>query len=185
MRKNLGAKTLIYPMPVLMIGSYDKNGNADIMNAAWGGIYDTNKISISLADEHKTTMNIKETGAFTVSFATESTVIPCDYVGIVSAKNEPNKVEIAGFNPQKSEFVNAPLFKELPLALECEVIKFNEDGILIGKIVNVSADERILNDKTQVDIVKLAPICFDGSLHTYNKIGEVVGNAFSDGKKIK
>lgn len=114
MRKNFGVKPWVYPQPVLMIGTYDENGKPNLMNAAWGGQYDANQVMLCLSS-HKTTDNIKVTGAFTVSFATASTVIPCDYVGIVSAKQEPNKMEKAGFTTVKSKFVNAPIINELPL----------------------------------------------------------------------
>ena len=98
MRKDFGAKTWLYPMPMLIIGTYDENGTPDAMNAAWGGIYDTNLVMVCLADDHKTTQNIKSTGAVTVSFATTETVVPCDYVGIVSANDQPDKFAAAGFH---------------------------------------------------------------------------------------
>ena len=123
MRKNFGAKPWVYPQPVLMIGTYDENGKPNLMNAAWGGQYDANQVMLCLSS-HKTTDNIKVTGAFTVSFATASTVVPCDYVGIVSAKQEPNKMEKAGFTTVKSKFVNAPIINELPLTLECKFLKW-------------------------------------------------------------
>jgi len=172
-------------MPVLIIGTYDENGNPDAMNAAWGGIYDTNQIMISLADDHKTTKNIKATGAFTVSFATSGTVIPCDYVGIVSANDEPEKFKKAGFHATKSEFVNAPVIDELPMSVECKLVKFNEDGICIGEIVNVSADESILDADGKIDAKKLDPVIYDGATRAYWSFGEKVGKAFSDGKKLK
>lgn len=185
MRKNFGSKPWLYPMPVLMIGTYDENGNANLMNAAWGGIYDTNQVMICLADDHKTTQNIKKTGAFTVSFATVGTVVPCDYVGIVSGNDVPDKFEKAGFHAAKSETVNAPIISELPMALECKLLKFNEDGICIGEIVNVSADESILDENGRIDAKKLDPIIYDGVSHAYWSFGEKVGLAFSDGKKLK
>ena len=172
-------------MPVLIVGTYDENGTPDAMNAAWGGIYDTNQVMLCLADDHKTTKNIKKTGAFTVSFATANTVVPCDYVGIVSGNDEPDKFAKAGFHATKSERVNAPLIDELPMALECKLIKFNEDGICIGEIVNVSADESILDENGKVDAKKLDPIVYDSVTHAYWSFGERVGQAFSDGKKIK
>ena len=129
-RIDLGAKPLIFPMPVLIIGTYDKDGVPNAMNAAWGMISDMNEISISLS-EHKTTENLAVTGAFTVSMATEGTVVPCDYVGIESAKKVPDKFAKAGFHATKSSMVNAPLIDELPVALECKVKSF-ENGILIG-----------------------------------------------------
>ncbi len=185
MRKNFGAKSWLYPMPVLIVGSYDQNGVANAMNAAWGGIYDTDLVMVCLADDHKTTDNIKKSGAFTLSFATASTVIPCDYVGIVSANDQPDKLERAGLHTTKSTFVNAPLIDELPMAVECKLLKFNEDGICIGEIVNVSADESVLDEKGLVDAKKLDPIIYDSVSHAYWSFGEKVGQAFSDGKKIK
>ena len=185
MRKNFGAKSWLYPMPVLIIGTYDENGEPDAMNAAWGGIYDTNQVMICLADDHKTTKNIKKTGAFTVSFATAKTVAPSDYVGIVSANDVPDKLERAGFHTAKSEHVNAPIIEELPMTVECELLKFNEDGICVGRIVNISADESILDEKGVVDAKKLNPIIYDGVTHAYWSFGEKVGRAFSDGKTIK
>ena len=184
MRKNFGAKTWLFPMPVLIIGTYDENGTPNAMNAAWGGIYDTNQVMVCLADDHKTTENIRKTGAFTVSFATAGTVASCDYVGIVSANKVPDKFERAGFHATRSEFVNAPIIDELPMTVECKLIKFNEDGICIGEIVNVSADESILDENGAVDARLLAPICYDSVSHAYWGLGEKVGQAFSDGKKL-
>ena len=183
MRKNFGVKPWVYPQPVLMIGTYDENGKPNLMNAAWGGQYDANQVMLCLSS-HKTTDNIKVSGAFTVSFATASTVVPCDYVGIVSAKQEPNKMEKAGFTTVKSEFVNAPVINELPLTLECRFLKCNEDGNVIGQIVNVSADESILTDGN-VDYKKLDAIIFDPAAAAYIRLGEKVGNAFKDGAKLK
>ena len=184
MRKNFGAKTWLYPMPVLIVGTYDENGTPNAMNAAWGGIYDTGLLMVCLADDHKTTENIKNTGAFTVSFATGKTVVPCDYVGIVSANDLPDKFARAGFHATRSEFVNAPVIDELPMTVECRLLKFNEDGICIGEIVNVSAEESILDGQGRVDAKKLDPIIYDSATHAYWSFGEKVGQAFSDGKKM-
>ena len=185
MRKNFGSKTWLYPMPVLIVGTYDENGTPNAMNAAWGGVYDTNQVMVCLADDHKTTENIKKNGAFTVSFATVGTVIPCDYVGIISANDVPDKFARAGFHDTKSKFVNAPIINELPMTVECKLIKFNEDGICIGEIINVSADESILDEAGKISAKKLDPIIYDGVTHDYFSFGEKVGKAFSDGKKIK
>ena len=181
-RVDFGAKPFIYPMPVLIVGTYDENGVPNAMNAAWGTITDMNEITISMS-EHKTTENLIKTGAFTVSIGTEDTVVACDYVGVESASKVPNKFEKAGFHATKSEFVNAPLIDELPMALECKV-KSYEDEILIGEIVNVTADESILTNG-QIDPKKLKPICYDPVGHTYMSLGEKVGNAFSDGMKLR
>ena len=185
MRKNFGAKTWLYPMPVLIIGTYDENGTPNAMNAAWGGIYDTNQVMVCLSDDHKTTENIKKCGAFTLSFATANTVIPCDYVGIVSANDVSDKFAKAGFHAIKSEFVNAPIIDELAMTVECKLIKFNEDGICIGEIVNVSADDSIIDECGKIDVKKLDPIIYDSVTHAYWNFGEKVGRAFSDGEKIR
>ena len=185
MRKNFGANTWVYPMPVLIVGTYDEQGTPNAMNAAWGGVYDTDQIMLCLSHSHKTTENIKKNGAFTVSFATAKTVESCDYVGMTSANKVPDKFEKAGFHATDSEFVNAPIIGELPMTLECKLIKFNEDGICIGEIVNISADESILDENGKIDVKKLDPIIYDGVTHAYWGFGEKVGQAFSDGKKIK
>ncbi len=181
-RINFGAKPFIYPMPVLIIGTYDENGVPNAMNAAWGTITDMNEITISMSP-HKTTENLAKTGAFTVSIATENTVVPCDYVGVESASKVPDKFAKAGFHAIKSDYVNAPLIEELPMALECKV-KSYEDEILVGEIVNVCAAESILTDG-KIDPKKLKPIAYDPVNHTYMGLGEVVGNAFKDGLQLK
>ena len=185
MRKNFGSESWIYPMPVLIVATYDENQMPNAMNAAWGGIYDTNQIMLCLSHDHKTTANIKLTNAFTVSFATAKTVAACDYVGIVSANDVPDKFSKAGFSAEKSEFVNAPIIRELPMTLECKLNKFNEDGIVIGDIVNISADESILTKSGDIDVKKLNPISFDGANNAYLTLGEKVADAFSEGAKIK
>lgn len=185
MRKNFGAKPWVYPLPVLLIGTYDENGNADLMNAAWGGLYDANKVVLCLSAGHKTTKNILAKKAFTVSFADAAHVVQADYVGMVSANNEPDKLQKAGFHAVKSASVDAPLIEELPMTLECKLIKMNEDGNIIGEIVSISADETILNENGEIDPEKLCPISFDPIRNTYVKMGETVGKAFSDGNKLK
>lgn len=181
-RVNFGAKPVMYPMPVLIIGTYDENGVPDAMNAAWGIITDMNEISISMSN-HKTTENLAKTGAFTVSIGTEETVVACDYVGVESAGKMPDKFARAGFHAVKSEYVNAPLIEELPMALECKVKSF-EDGILVGEIVNVNAEESILTNG-QIDPAKLKPITYDPVNNTYIGLGSKVGNAFKDGLTLK
>lgn len=181
-RVSFGAKPLMFPQPVLIIGTYDKDGKPNAMNAAWGITTDFKEISISLS-EHKTTENFAVTGAFTVSMGTEDTVVACDYVGVVSGTKEPDKFAKAGFHATKSEKVNAPLIDELPMALECKVKSF-VDGILIGEIVDVVADESVITDG-KIDPKKLKPIAFDPANNTYVALGDKVGNAFSDGLKLK
>ena len=184
MRKNFLKKTWFYPLPVLIIGSYDEDGRADAMNAAWGGIYDSDKVVLCLSENHQTTQNIKARGAFTISFADAAHVKEADYVGLVSAKEVADKMEKAGFHTTKSEFVDAPLIEELPMALECKFIKVNEDGNIIGEIINVNADEKILGNGGVIDTAKLDPISFDPVNNAYVRLGEKVGNAFSDGAEL-
>ena len=172
-------------MPVFIVAAYDKSGVPCCMNAAWGGIYDTNQIMVCLDDGHKTTKNILESGAFTVSIADAKHVVEADYVGVVSGNDVPDKIAKAGLTTVKSDFVNAPVINEFPMTIECKLLKFNEDGICIGKIVNVSADEAVLDSDGKIDPAKLEPITYDSVHHNYIKLGEKVGNAFSDGKRLK
>lgn len=186
MRKNFGAKEWLYPMPVFIVATYDKDGNPDAMNAAWGGIADTKQVFLCLSPEHKTVKNILEKKAFTVSPATAQYTAECDYVGIVSGNNEPEKLKKAGFHIEKSAFVDAPLISELPFALECNLISYDEKtSRLIGEIVNVSADETIISEDGKIDVKKLNPITYDSVNHDYITLGEIVGKAFGDGNKIK
>ena len=185
MRKNFGAKPILYPQPVFIIGSYDEAGVPDAMNAAWGGISEANELSLCLSAEHKTVKNILARKAFTVSMATADTVVPCDYVGIDSGNKVPDKLEKAGLHTVKSEFVDAPLIVELPMAVECRLISYDPETCrMVGEIVNVCADERVLTGDS-IDPAKLRPITYDGMNHAYYVLGEKVGNAFSDGAQLK
>ena len=186
MRKNFGAKTMCYPMPVFIIGTYNADGTPNAMNAAWGGISEEAEISICVDNTHKTAENLIARKAFTVSMATAKYVAACDYVGIVSGNKEPAKFAKAGFHATKSEFVDAPLIEELPMALECEVISYDEETCrLVGRIVNVSVDEAVLGENGKVEISKLQPITYDPMNHDYLVLGEKVGNAFQDGTALK
>ena len=184
MRKDFGARALTYPQPVYMIGSFDKDDHPDLMNAAWGGIVGNDKIIIELAS-HKTTDNIMNRKAFTVSIGDKEHMLACDYVGIVSGNKVPDKMEKAGFTTTKSEFVDAPVINELPVALECELIKVLEGSMYFAKIVNIVADESVLSDEGKITLSKFFPITYDPSEHGYYVLGERVGNAFKDGAKLK
>ena len=185
MRKNFGPKPVIYPQPVLIIGTYNEDGTPNAMNAAWGGISEEQEITICVDAKHKTAKNVMERKAFTVSMATEDYVVACDYVGIVSGNAVPDKLERAGFHTTKSSFVDAPLIDELPLTLECRLISYDTDSCrLVGEIVNVCADESVLNEQGNVDPAKLHPITFDPMNHTYLSLGRQVGCAFSDGAAL-
>ena len=186
MRKNFGAKTMCYPMPVYMIGTYCEDGTPNVMNAAWGGISEEREISICVDSEHKTAKNLMLRKAFTVSMATARYMAACDYVGIVSGNKEPDKFAKAGFHATKSEFVDAPLIDELPMALECELISYDPETCrLVGRIVNVSVDEAVLGENGKVDVAKLQPITYDPMNHQYLVLGEKVGQAFHDGLSLK
>ena len=186
MRKNFGAKPICYPQPVFILAAYDKNGVPNAMNAAWGGISEDQEVSICVSADHKTTLNILEKKAFTVSMATADQMVACDYVGIISGNKVPDKFEKAGWHATKSQFVDAPLIDELPMAMECELVSYDPETCrLIGRIVNVSADESVLNEKGKVDPMKLRPIAFDPMNNAYLVLGEKVGNAFKDGLQIK
>ena len=183
-RKNFGTHHALIttPQPCVMIATWDGNKTPDVMMAAWAGQLDYNQIVISLSP-HKTTENIKQTGAFTICFADERTVAESDYFGIVSGNDVPDKVARAGFTFIPSPNVNAPIINEYPLTLECKVVSF-EDGMLIGEVVNMSADESILTDG-KVDLAKLKPIVFDAAGMCYRGLGEIVGQAWGSGKALE
>ena len=186
MRKNFGAKAMCYPMPVFIIGTYNADGTPNAMNAAWGGISEETEITICVDDSHKTAENLLVRKAFTVSMATADQMVACDYVGIVSGNKEPEKFAKAGFHATKSEFVDAPLIDELPMALECEVISYDADTCrLVGRIVNVCVEASVLDDKGKVDVQKLQPITYDPVNHQYLVLGETVGRAFQAGTALK
>ena len=167
----------------MIIATYGEDGKPNAMNAAWGGIVGSNEIIFDLGS-HKTTDNILKTKAFTVAIGDTEHVVECDYVGVVSANKAPDKMEKAGFTTTKSEFVNAPIINELPLSLECELIKVIDGSKFLGEIKNVSADEKILDAEGKIDLAKFAPITYDPANHGYYRLGKKVGNAFSDGNKL-
>ena len=183
-RKNFGADHALVttPQPCVMIATWDKDHNPDVMMAAWAGQLDYNQIVISLS-KHKTTDNLELTGAFTISFADERTVAESDYFGLVSGNQVPNKVARVGFTVTPSPNVDAPIINEYPLTLECREVSF-EDGMLIGEVVNQSADESILTDG-KVDLTKLKPIVFDAAAMCYRSVGDSVGQAWGSGKKFQ
>ena len=186
MRKNFGAKSWLYPMPVLIIGTYDETGTPDAMNAAWGMISDTDKVTICLDASHKTVKNILVKKDFTVSMADAKNVIAADYVGIVSGNDVPDKLTKTGWHITKSEFVDAPIFEELPMTLECKMISYDEETeLMTGDIVNICVDESILGEDGKIDLTKFQPITYDPVHHDYLTLGAKVGNAFKDGKQLK
>ncbi|MCC8059739.1 MAG: flavin reductase family protein [Clostridiales bacterium] len=187
MRKNIKTTEAIFPMPVLMIATYNEDGSVDVMNAAWGTMLERNQVILNLTETHKTVKNIKERKAFTVSIADAAHVVEADYFGVVSGNNTPDKFEKSGLTTTKSELVDAPIINEFPLCMECEFIQYQDGEYgcgVIGKVVNTTADECVMNGDT-VDIEKVAAIAFDPYTHGYYKVTERVGNAFKDGMQLK
>ena len=186
MMKSFKPQPWLLPQPVLIIGTYDEQGRPNAMNAAWGGISEDKELSMCISEGHKTTANILARKAFTVSMATADQMVACDYVGIESGNQVSDKVAKAGWHTTKSEFVDAPLIDELPMAVECRLVSYDPESCrLVGEIVNVSADESVLDEDGKIDPDKLRPITFDPIYHTYRVLGEKVGNAFQDGAKLK
>ncbi|MCI6160728.1 MAG: flavin reductase family protein [Prevotellaceae bacterium] len=186
--KSFKSTAWLLPQPVLIIGTYDKNGKLNAMNAAWGGQWDMHEIIISLGS-HQTTDNLKDNDDLTVTFATAETMISSDYVGIVSGRNTPDKMEKTGWTTEKASTVNAPVFKEFPMTLECRVkqkIDGTEAGYyLVAEIVNILCDEKYLAEDGKPDVEKMKLITYDPVHHTYIQLGKTVGKAFSDGKQLK
>lgn len=187
MRKKLNVTDAIFPMPVLMIATYNEDGSVNVMNAAWGTMLDSDKVVLNLSETHKTVKNIKARKGFTVSIADAAHVAQADYFGVVSGNNNPKKFENSGLTATRSEAVDAPIVNEFPVCMECEFIEFQggENGIgVIGKVLNVTADESVMNgDKIDVSLVNA--IAFDPYTHGYYKVTERVGEAFKDGLKLK
>lgn len=188
MKKNLGARPYIYPQPVLIIATYGEDGVADAMNVAYGGIVNSNRLQINIGVRHKTADNIKSKQAFTVGIANEKNLVAADYVGIVSGHEESAKIEKAGWHLTKSSYVDAPVIDELPVSLECRVEEINQyDQTLriVAEIVNVSADEEVLDSEGKIDAAKLHAISYDPATQAYLRLGEKAGQAFSDGNQLK
>ena len=183
MRKNIKTTEAIFPMPVLMVATYNEDGSIDVMNVAWGTMLERNKVILNLTETHKTVQNIKERKAFTVSIADSKHVIEADYFGVASGNDTPNKFENSKLTAVKSENVDAPIINEFPICIECEFIEYGDCGV-IGKVINTSADESVI-DGDKVDIEKLSAIAFDPYTHGYYTVTKRVGNAFKDGLQLK
>lgn len=184
MKKNIQTTEAIFPMPVLMIATYNEDGSIDVMNAAWGTMLERNQVILNLTETHKTVKNIRNRKAFTVSIANTKNVVAADYFGVVSGNNTPNKFENSGLTAVKSDNVDAPIINEFPICLECELLEGENNWGIVGKVVNVSCDEEAMNGDN-VDINKLEAIAFDPYTAGYYKVSERVGNAFKDGLQLK
>ena len=187
-RKNFSDKAVITPLPAIMIATWDENKNPDVMMAAWGGQCGPKHITFELS-KHKTTDNIRLKKAFCISFATKDDIVQSDYFGIVSANDVPDKVAKAGFTVTPSPNVDAPIINEYKLTLECKVVTFDEDenggARVVGEIVNMSADESVLDEEGNIDLSKLQPVIFDSAKNEYRVVGEKVGTAWGSGKAIQ
>lgn len=187
MKKSIKTTEAIFPMPVLMIATYNDDGTVDVMNAAWGMMLERDYVALNLTESHKTVKNIKRRKAFTVSIADGAHVVEADFFGVCSANNTPNKFERSGLTATKSKLVDAPIVNEFPICLECEFVEYQggEFGCgVVGKVVAVSAEEKVLKNG-QVDVEKLGAIAFDPYTHGYYKVSGRVGDAFKDGFKVK
>ena len=182
MRKNIKTTEGIFPMPVLMVATYNEDGSVDVMNAAWGTMFERDQVVLNLTETHKTVKNIKERKAFTVSIADSKHVV-ADYFGVESANNTPNKFENSKLTATKSENIDAPIINEFPICMECEFIEYGDCGI-IGKVINTSVDVNAMNGD-KVDIEKVSAIAFDPYTHGYYTVTKRVGNAFKDGMQLK
>lgn len=183
MKKNIGVKNWMFPMPVLMVGTYCADGTPCMMVAAWGGITLEDEITLCIDTSHKTWKNIVERKAFTVAFGTADTVASCDYLGIVSCNDQPDKVAKSGLTAEKGAFVDAPVMAELPLVLECELVSMNEENCnVVGRIVNCAVDESAMTDGLP-DVSKMKPLCYDPCQQVYRLMGETVAKAFSCGQQ--
>ena len=187
MKKDLGAVPGIFPMPVLMIASYDETGKVDVMNAAWGTACGMDKIALCISEGHKSTANIRKSGAFTVALADAPHVREADFFGIASGNKMDDKFERTGMTAVRSSRVHAPIIEEFPLTMECEVCEIVETEhfhAVIGRIVNVVADETVLDENGKVDAAKLGVIAFDPFRSGYYAVGEKVGDAWKTGKDL-
>ena len=186
--KSFGQKPWMLPQPVLIIGTYNQDGTPNAMNAAWAGQWDAKEIIISMGS-HATTENLARCNEFTVAFATKDTMVASDFVGIVSAKNDPQKMQKTGWTALKSEHVNAPVFTDFPMTMECRILRKideSEEGYyIVAEIVNILVDEKYIGDDGKPDVAKMGLITYEPIHHGYVALGERVGNAFSDGKILK
>ncbi len=186
MRKTINAKPILSPNPVLIIACYKEDDKVAIMNAAWGGVVDNDLIGITISKSHDTTKAILKNKEFSVSLATKETYLSADYVGIVSGNSEPNKLEKSHFTTVRSANINAPLINELPLSFECQLISYDEEKeYLLCKVLSLSIDDAILDEKDNIDLNKFHPILFNPLNNSYHEFGEIVGKAFSCGIKLK
>lgn len=187
MLKDLGVKPYLFPMPVLMIATYCDDGSVDVMNMAWGGICDENMVALNISESHKTSQNIKNRMAFTLSIADIDHIEAADFFGIATGNKMNDKFERSGLHAEKSSRVDAPVITDFPITLECKVkeLQHSDSGFrVVGEIINVLADEKVLDEKGMVDPIKLNAFVFDQFQSGYYAIGEKVGQAWKTGANL-
>ena len=187
MKKDLGIVQAVYPMPVLMVAAYDENRKVNVMNVAWGQIADEDKIILFIGEGKKTWLNIMASGAFTVALADEAHMDAADFFGIASGNKIDNKFERTGYHAVKSDRVNAPIIEEFPVVMECELLEHLKDehvSAIVGRIVNVKAEESVLDEKGKVDVLKTNAIMFDQFRNGYYMTGKKAGQAWNAGKDL-
>ena len=187
MKKNIGVVPAVYPMPVLMVAAYDANEKVNVMNVAWGQICDMDKIILFIGEGKKTWLNIQQSKAFTVALADEAHVDVADFFGIASGNKINDKFERTGYHAVKSDKVNAPIIEEFPVVMECELLEFLETEYvsgIVGKIVNVKAEEAVLSENGKVDPTKLQALMFDQFQNGYYATGEKVATAWNAGMEL-
>lgn len=184
MRKDLKIVPAVFPMPVLMIATYNEDGSIDVMNAAWGMAYDYKQIKLNISEGHKTTKNIRRTGCFTVSLATTETLVESDFFGIASGNNMNDKFERSKMAAVKSEHIDAPIITNYPVCMECKAVEIDGEYGVLGEIINLSVDEKYLDEKGNPDLSKMNTIAYDPFTHGYYEVTKKVGQAFEDGKKL-
>ena len=184
MMKDFGVKPYLYPMPTYMIGTYNEDDTVDVMMMAWGGICAEDMVALNLEEDHKTVANLKARKAFTLSVPCADTMKESDFFGIASANKVADRFARSGLHAEKSSRVDAPIVTEYPLTLECEVVEFQDQpyGLrVLGKIVNVLADEKVLDEKGKIDAAKLNAFAFDQMRSGYYAMGEKIGQAWNAG----
>lgn len=187
MKKELGAQPYLFPMPTFMIGTYNEDDSVDVMMMAWGGICDTKMVALNLEADHKTVANLRKRKAFTLAVPGTENLKESDFLGIATSNKMADKFERSGLHAVKSDKVDAPVIEEYPLTLECRVVEFQDQpyGLrVLGEIVNVLADERVLDEKGRVDAGRLHAFAFDQMRHDYYAIGSVVGKAWNAGASL-
>lgn len=187
MKRKIEHTEAIFPMPVLMIATYNEDDSINVMNAAWGAMLSREHIMLKLTKTHKTVENILNRKAFTVSIADCKHVAEADYFGVVSGNDTDDKFDKSGLSCVKSDNVDAPIINEFPLCFECELIEYQDGKYgcgVVAKVIGCYAEESVL-DGDNVDIGLVDAMAFDPYTHGYYRVNERVGDAFKDGFKLK